>query len=130
MRPLASPGRLPKWTQLARQVAPCYHEGAMRRERPTYDLGHIQALVARGAPWRVTTLEAHANAALLGFDDGDIVDTVLELRPRDFYKSMESERHPGLWQDVYRASRRGIRLYVKLQLGFDGCAVVIQFKRR
>jgi hypothetical protein len=102
----------------------------MRRKRPTYDLAHIQALVARGAAWRLITLEAHANAALLGLDDGDIVDTVMKLRPPDFYKSMEAERRPGLWQDVYRASSRGIRLYVKLQVGFDERAVVIQFKRR
>ena len=83
--------------------------------------------------WRVaawSTVQGPPNAALLGFDEGDIVETVLELRPPDFYKSMEAERRPGLWQDVYRASRRGFRLYVKLQLGFDGYAVVIQFERR
>jgi hypothetical protein len=102
----------------------------VRRERPEYDLGEIQALIARGAPWRRITLRAHANGARLGFDEGDMVDTVLELRPPHFYKSMEAERCPGLWQDVYHTTHLGIRLYVKLQLGFDGCAVIIQFKRR
>lgn len=102
----------------------------MRRDEPTYDLRHIQALAERGPPWVRITLAAHGNGALLRFDDEDIVRTVSALQRSDFYKSMEAERRPGLWQDVYHASRRGIRLYIKLQVGFDGCAVVVQFKER
>jgi hypothetical protein len=102
----------------------------MRRGQPTYDLVDLQALVARGTPWRLITLEAHANAARLGFDEADLVEAVVGLGARDFYKSMEAEKRPGLWQDVYHGWHRGIPLYIKLQLSSDRCAVVIQFKER
>jgi hypothetical protein len=102
----------------------------MRRGKPTYDLKYVQALVARGTPWRFITVAARSNGALRWFDEQEIVDAVLELRADEFYKSMEAERRPGLWQDVYHTVRRGIRLYVKLQVGFDGRAVIVQFKER
>ncbi len=35
---------------------------------------------------------------------------------------------PGLMQDVYKPTYEGLRLYVKLQLGKFGKAVVISFK--
>lgn len=63
-------------------------------------------------------------------DRGDIVDAVLVLAPVHFYKSMESERCPGLWQDVYHLPYRGRWIYLKLQILPDGRAAVVQFKRR
>jgi motility quorum-sensing regulator / GCU-specific mRNA interferase toxin len=60
----------------------------------------------------------------------DIIAAVLELRPGDLHKSMESLRCPGLWQDVYHLEFRGVKLYIKLQLSPDGRATVIQFKQR
>lgn len=59
-----------------------------------------------------------------------LVGAVLELTPRDFYKSMESEQLPGLWQDVYHTVYRGLRLYIKIQIGADGRGVVVQYKAR
>lgn len=73
---------------------------------------------------------AVAGAHELGFDREEIVEAVLSVSPSDFYKSMESERFPGLWQDVYHLSFEGADLYVKLQMDAKGRGVVIQFKRR
>jgi motility quorum-sensing regulator/GCU-specific mRNA interferase toxin len=55
-------------------------------------------------------------------------DCVLALTPADFYKTMESEAAPGLWQDVYRPVFSGLAMYLKLQISFDGFVVVISFK--
>jgi motility quorum-sensing regulator / GCU-specific mRNA interferase toxin len=55
-------------------------------------------------------------------------DCLLALTAADFYKSMESEAVPGLWQDVYRPVFEGLALYVKLQIWADGLVVVISFK--
>lgn len=68
----------------------------------------------------------------LRFDEGDIVECVGALRASDFRKTMEAERRPGFWQDVYRTEHGGIPLYVKVQLegrNPDELVVVIQFKR-
>lgn len=102
----------------------------MRVGGPTYDLAVIQQLVGQGPLSRVITSSALEGAALLSLDISNIVDVVLALTEADFYKSMESEASPGLWQDVYRHRYLGIELYIKLQLSPDGRAVVIQFKRR
>ena len=98
--------------------------------KPTYDLQHLQQLVGQGELSRFVTVAAHRGAGDAGFVDEDIVSAVLALGTRDFYKTMEAEQCPGLWQDVYRLEFRGVSLYIKLQLSAEGRAVVIQFKAR
>jgi motility quorum-sensing regulator / GCU-specific mRNA interferase toxin len=96
------------------------------RRSPTYDLARIQERVKAGQ-YRIT-FSARLGAGALGFTESDIVRAVLSLRPGDFYKSMEAEAAPGLWQDVYRPRFAGVALYVKLQIEVRGDAVVISFK--
>lgn len=102
----------------------------MGRGVPAYDLERLQQLVGQGlvSSWIMGT--AKTGADLLGFGEDEIVDAVLQLTAHHFYKSMEFERCPGLWQDVYHLDYRGVRLYIKLQMGVDGRAVVVQFKAR
>jgi motility quorum-sensing regulator/GCU-specific mRNA interferase toxin len=69
------------------------------------------------------------DAAALGLDEDNIKDCVLSLREGDFFKTMPSEKRPGLSQDVYRCRYGGIAVYLKLQKGRGGDAVVISFKR-
>ena len=102
----------------------------MGKGDPRYDLQELQRLLGQGlvSSWIMGT--AKQGAALLGFGEEHIVEAVLELTPQHFYKSMESERCPGLWQDVYHHEHQGVRLYIKLQMGLDGRAVVVQYKAR
>jgi hypothetical protein len=97
---------------------------------PTYNLARVVGLLA-ARQYRITGL-AVQGAGELGFDESDIVECVSALRATDFYKTMEAERRPGFWQDVYRTEHGGIPLYVKVQLDGrnpDELVVVIQFKR-
>jgi motility quorum-sensing regulator/GCU-specific mRNA interferase toxin len=86
----------------------------------------VQRRVAAGAV--VITMSAREGAARASFDERDILACVLGLTPRDFYKSMAANTHPGLWQDVYRPTFEGTALYVKLQISLIDDAVVISFK--
>ncbi len=95
---------------------------------PAYDLSDIQRKVSKGE-FRIT-FSARAGAALLGLGEAEIVRCVLDLRQSDFYKSMEAEKAPGLWQDVYRPVFEGLVLYVEVQIAIQGDAVVISFKER
>jgi motility quorum-sensing regulator/GCU-specific mRNA interferase toxin len=97
---------------------------------PTYDLQQVQQLIGQGELSRVISHAAAEAADKLDFSREDVVEAVLSLAPGDFYKSMEAERLPGLWQDVYHLRYRGIDLYIKLQIDTKGRAVVIQFKRK
>jgi motility quorum-sensing regulator/GCU-specific mRNA interferase toxin len=98
---------------------------------PTYDLQQVQWLVGQGPLSRVITSAARVGARDCGFvDTRDIVSVVLALSPKNFYKTMEAERCPGLWQDVYHSSFHGVNLYIKLQISFEGAAVIVQFKER
>ena len=38
------------------------------------------------------------------------------------------DRIRSLWQDVYRLSFRGVRVYLKVQMNAAGHAVVVSFK--
>lgn len=98
--------------------------------KPTYDLRQLQQLVGQGELSRVITSAAREGASECGLDVPEIVAAVLELGPSHFYKTMEAEKCPGLWQDVYHIGFQGRELYVKLQLSPDGRATVVQCKRK
>jgi len=94
---------------------------------PTYDLQQVRALVLSGA-YYVTGVAADG-AAELGMDDEDIVECVSNhLNGSHFYKTMRAEKIPGLWQDVYKTTYEGCRLYIKLQINAAQKAVVVSFK--
>ncbi|HYR06290.1 MAG TPA: type II toxin-antitoxin system MqsR family toxin, partial [Longimicrobium sp.] len=84
----------------------------------------------QGSISSLITFAATKGAAELNLSPDDVVTAVLMLQPRDFYKSMESEKIPGLWQDVYHLNHHRCWLYIKLQLLADGRAVVVQFKEK
>jgi len=95
---------------------------------PTYGLDTVKACVRAGR-YRLTD-SAREGAALLYLDPSDIAACVLELDDADFWKTMESEKRPGFFQDVYRPRYLGYRIYVKVQIyGYPNKAVVISFKK-
>lgn len=98
--------------------------------KPTYDLQQLQQLIGQGELSRIVTKAAREGATECGLAVPDIVAAVLELRPSDLHKTMESEKCPGLWQDVYHLRFHGVDLYIKLQRSPAGLGVVVQFKRK
>ena len=48
------------------------------------------------------------------------------LAETHFYKTMESEKKPGLMQDVYRITYQDEHIYLKLQV--HGDVIVVSFK--
>ncbi|HYW11529.1 MAG TPA: type II toxin-antitoxin system MqsR family toxin [Longimicrobium sp.] len=100
------------------------------QDTPTYDLQLLQQLVGQGQVSRLITQAAMDGGAPLDCGTEEIVEAVLILTAGDFYKTMQSGRIPGLWQDVYHLEYRGVHVYVKLQMGFDGRAHVVQFKQK
>jgi hypothetical protein len=97
---------------------------------PTYDLQQVQWLVGQGELTCLISETALLGGDALHIDRAGIVDVVLTLEPKDFYKTMQAERALGLWQDVYHRRFGEIELYIKLQIDRRGCAVVVQFKRK
>ncbi|HSW30648.1 MAG TPA: type II toxin-antitoxin system MqsR family toxin [Longimicrobiales bacterium] len=94
---------------------------------PTYPLSQVQGAVRRGSYW--VTRSAGHGAMALDLDESDIRECVARLGPSDFYKTMPSERVPGLFQDVYLTRHHGLPIYLKVQLAPNGDAVVVSFKR-
>ncbi|HET7230668.1 MAG TPA: type II toxin-antitoxin system MqsR family toxin, partial [Longimicrobium sp.] len=90
----------------------------------------VQRLVGQGPISCAITTAAIDGARDVGLDREDIRAVVLELAAGDFYKTMPAEKQPGLWQDVYHHRYHSVSLYIKLQVSFDGFAVVVQFKER
>lgn len=97
----------------------------------TYPLAMVHALL-RTRQVRITGTAA-AGARALGLDAIDLMGLVAALTPGDLHKTMPSERVPGLWQDVYRPTWEGLRLYVKLQIAqrrTGALLVIVSCKRR
>ncbi len=92
-----------------------------------YTLEDVQRLVRRG-DYRIT-VSARIGASDLYLDESDILDCVLLLEKRHFYKTMPASKAPGLHQDVYRLRYQSRSIYLKLQVNRSGAAVVVSFKR-
>jgi motility quorum-sensing regulator/GCU-specific mRNA interferase toxin len=97
---------------------------------PKYGLDEIKALL-KNENTRIVTRRDRREAVRLGYPDDDaMVDRVLLLQASEFYKTMEAETMPGLWQDVYRSDDATVTLYIKLQISFNGQGIIISFKEK
>lgn len=55
-----------------------------------------------------------------------MLDVLMELTPKDFYKSMTTHANHRVWQDVYRPNTRAGDLYLKLPVIDD--LLIVSFK--
>jgi motility quorum-sensing regulator / GCU-specific mRNA interferase toxin len=94
---------------------------------PTYALDDIKSSLSAGK--YVLTKSGLQGALQMGLDSEDVIDCICgELKDSHFYKTMASEKIPGLWQDVYRIRFRGQMVYLKVQINARGYVVIISFK--
>lgn len=83
------------------------------KRKPSHDLVAIQAASCKSDGIRMTT-SAVRGAAEMGMVRADVLRTIRELKPSDFYKSMTSYADHRSWQDVYHARSPQGTIYVKL----------------
>ncbi len=101
----------------------------MEKWRPTYDLEAIK--VALGSVDRLMmTTSALQDATALGFDRGGVVETILAIERRMFFKSMTTLADLRVWQDVYQVPARGLALYVKFQTDVVTAFTVMPLKEK
>ena len=100
----------------------------MEKRTPHYDLGRIQADVARlgAAAFTKTALDGGRS---MGLTTADMLAVVASLSRRDFYKSMTSFADHRVWQDVYHAATP-VRKDAYIKITLRDAAPVIQFKER
>ncbi len=100
------------------------------KRKPHYELNRLKRLIR--AEKIIITRSSEKSAFSIGFSRQEILDTVLALRPRDFYKSMTTYRDHKIWQDVYKPrfmkEDTALELYIKLQESIDEKCVIISFK--
>ncbi|MBK5938612.1 type II toxin-antitoxin system MqsR family toxin [Halochromatium roseum] len=96
----------------------------MEKRTPHCKLDVVQALVRAG---RVrATRSARETASSLGFSFSEILEVLMALTPKDFYKSMTTYADHRVWQDVYRPNTRAGDLYLKLTVIDD--LLIVSFK--
>lgn len=86
----------------------------MEKKRPTYDLGAIKSALGSVDRLAITT-SALRDAVSLGFDRHAVVETIIGIDPRMFFKSMTTYADHRVWQDVYHVPANDHLLYVKFQ---------------
>ena len=98
----------------------------MEKRRPHYNLSTIQEFIKEKKYF--ITGSAYTGAFALSFNEDDILNAVINLTNKNFYKSMTSYKDYKVWQDVYYLTYKSVKLYIKLQL--TDKAVVISFKKK
>jgi len=101
----------------------------MEKRRPTYDLEAIKLAIGSVDTLAITT-SALRDATALGFDRGGIVETVVSIERRMFFKSMTTFADHRVWQDVYHVPARELKLYVKFQADVVTEFRVMSFKEK
>jgi motility quorum-sensing regulator/GCU-specific mRNA interferase toxin len=98
-------------------------------DRPTHDLQAIKSVFSKPTDLNVTgTALRHAFA--LGYGRQEIVDVIQTIKAKHFYKTMPSEKNPGLMQDVYRVPHGDLELYVKFTSDLVTEFKLLSFKER
>ena len=93
--------------------------------RPAYELGEAKALAAAGSMMlsrRPTKFLAERYVRA-----GEVASEIFaSIEPRHFLKSVELEKRPGKWADVYRGTEYdGIEWYVKFFIEDGGSVVMV-----
>ena len=73
-----------------------------------------------------TTFSALAGGEALGFTFNEMVDVIVGLTAKDFYKSMTTHADRKVWQDGYRPITRAGAVYLKLTVIDD--VLIVSFK--
>jgi motility quorum-sensing regulator/GCU-specific mRNA interferase toxin len=98
-------------------------------DQPTHDLQAIKAVFSNTTDLNVTGT-ALRGAFALGYGRQEIVDVIQTIEPQHFYKTMPSEKNPGLMQDVYRVPDGDLELYVKFTSDLVAEFKLLSFKER
>lgn len=95
-------------------------------KNPTRDLAQMISLIQQGL-YR-TTKVARDGATNLGLDLDGMVAIIVDLpNSGRFYKTMEAEKNPGHWMDVYHTETpAGDEVYLKLMI--QNGVLVVSFK--
>jgi motility quorum-sensing regulator / GCU-specific mRNA interferase toxin len=101
----------------------------MEKRRPTYDLEAVKFAIGSIDTLAITTSALH-DATALGFDRGGIVETIVSIERRMFFKSMTTFADHRVWQDVYHVPARGLTLYLKFQADVVTEFTVMSFKEK
>ncbi|MDP3877943.1 MAG: type II toxin-antitoxin system MqsR family toxin [Methylobacter sp.] len=96
----------------------------MEKRTPHCKLSVIKNLVA--AKKVRTTFSALAGGEALGLDFNEMIDVVMALNTKDFYKSMTTHIDHKVWQDVYHPITRAGKIYLKLTVIDD--VLIVSFK--
>jgi len=96
----------------------------MEKKRPHCTLDVVKALIRAGKV-RITRT-ALESGETMGFDVDEMIEVVMELTPKDFYKSMTSYADHEIWQDVYRPVTRAGEVYLKFMVVDD--LLILSFK--
>ena len=96
----------------------------MEKRTPHCKLIAVKAMIGAGKVR--STMSALSGGAALGFDFEDIVDVVMSLTAKDFYKSMTTHDDHTVWQDVYHPTTAAGEVYLKLTVIDD--VLIVSFK--
>lgn len=100
----------------------------MEKRTISYDLNTVKCTFSLAKNLRMTAT-ALKDARSMGFSQQDIVNTIQQIRPTDFVKSMTTHTDHRVWQDVYNTRFGDYHLYIKFQMDEMG-HFVISFKEK
>ncbi|MGP1613827.1 MAG: type II toxin-antitoxin system MqsR family toxin [Pollutimonas bauzanensis] len=95
-----------------------------KKARPHCRLWVLKALIEAGQVR--ATFSALSGGAALGLDFSGMIEVIMALTPRDFYKSMARHADHRIWQDVYRTRTVAGTIYLKLTVIDD--VLIVSFK--
>jgi motility quorum-sensing regulator/GCU-specific mRNA interferase toxin len=96
----------------------------MEKRTPHSKLSLVKSMVEAGQVNATRSALTSAEIMGLGFDD--IIDIIMALSQKDFYKSMTTHADHKAWQDVYRPLTEAGEVYLKLTVTND--VLIVSFK--
>jgi len=76
----------------------------------------------------IIPIEVQITADQIGFSIGEIIDLILDLEWKDFYKSTTEIIDHTVWQDVYKKRAKNVDVYLKLKIVKEKYLLIRSFK--
>ena len=88
----------------------------MELKKVRFPLPSVKKLITEKRQNCRLTTKAEQTAHSIGYSKTQVLEAILQLEAKDFFKSMNEYRNHRAWQDVYKKRFGNINIYIKLKI--------------
>ena len=103
-------------------------EPSNHKTKPTYSLEEVKDLIKGSHIFTPPSIKVQDGTNELGLSFEEAYQSILSLTRKDFHTSNPGNYNPKIWQDSYKKTIYGKKVYIKFRIRGDGLFHLTSFK--